>query len=754
VFHAEKDLVAAASVDPVDDDVRRLLESTRLDIVEKAKEERALQLDTDGALVSDVDTPQAAASPAWDASIAALVSVLASSTSSSSSSPSVTCGQVTASQPALRIPRSTFDSVLRHLDIDDARVALRTSGALAALGDLILVTSTFFRDGSGTGPIADATTFVGACMTLAAAADNDKNRLLLRSSGVLLACLDTLAAPDSALLPRLSQVVSNTSLGAVSACREVACAALHVVDAACRKGASVDSRAAVARHGFVSPRVPSSVAAVVATPGHTSIAERLASLTSELLTAPLSTLTGPGGVLECAELCARVLQSLAAGGSAYDAYESAAAKAKAPQPQPPLPITLAPFDALSTSWGPLRDGLNVVPALLDVASALLQRAAKSAAGEPGAQLLSSTAMQCCVGALANLAQLPSLRCHFVDPPVRAGAAVSTPVSPHRIQPLLKLLVAAVATGTAQGAEMASVEGWLTVLSGAVAALANACLGTSAVTDALCASGVPLALLRLVTQQLQERGVLRELDESMRLGGGYLVQPGALASCSTEADDRLGKASAAVELTARAGALLARTSSHPVVVAMLEKSENLVALTSAFSVAAACAPALLVSVHGPVIALLQDSLIRAVAAAVSASRLASIDTFMRSGGLPALVAVMRAQLASVSAHPSSSGEQLRSEARFIGIGNACTLLGSLLDEGTSAAVRRDHVLSEGCVDVLVDALKLNGGSDSPLAGGIRKNASVALARAVRDSACMARARELRGIEILIQLQMSK
>jgi hypothetical protein len=38
--------------------------------------------------------------------------------------------------------------------------------------------------------------------------------------------------------------------------------------------------------------------------------------------------------------------------------------------------------------------------------------------------------------------------------------------------------------------------------------------------------------------------------------------------------------------------------------------------------------------------------------------------------------------------------------------------------------------------------------------VRKNASVALARAVRDAACMARARELRGIEILMQLQMSK
>ena len=213
------------------------------------------------------------------------------------------------------------------------------------------------------------------------------------------------------------------------------------------------------------------------------------------------------------------------------------------------------------------------------------------------------------------------------------------------------------------------------------------------------------------------------------------------------------------MRARAAALLGRLSAQPSVLATLRERPHLQSLTAALASAAAPSG----SLNGPLpsdsdavvatpaassSALLQDSLLRVIAGvAAPGESPGTAAAVAAAGGLREIVAVMRSQLASLLLPPAAPGA-----GRFFGLGNACKLLGALLDD--AGAPLAAAFLGEGGVDVLVGALKLEGGSSDPQADAVRKNASVALARAVRDPACMARARELRGIEILVQLQMSK
>ncbi len=674
-------------------------------------------VDSHGELASsEADTPQAAPPVEWEAPIARLIAAL---------SP---CGAATTAP--LLISAAVIGDVLKHLDGDDARVALRSSGAVAALSDAIKAAVVYycvnFIDASAA-PLT-AASFSGACMLLAAAADNPKNRALLSTSGVLGACLDLLTVSDAQLSLRLAGPTSARVL------REVVCAALHIVDASCWKGASVDTRAVVARHAFFSPSSSKGGSEVTAW----NVSHRIASAASALRVSSIAELSGADGLLEYLGLCGSLLQSLAVGGSAYDAHLSSASLSSAAVNKK-LAVSLVPFEALSAAWGPCGDRPNPVSTLLDATSSLLLRAGSA---DPGAQLLASVAMQRCVGALANLAQLPALRIHFVDPIPASSRASDAPAAASRLQPLLKLLIAAAATGTAQGAAMAVTEGWLVVLGGAVAALANACLGTPAVSDALCACGAPFALLQLISQQQQQ-------SQLARVGGKQ--RAGLSADAGTASTVRDIPAVDLVELTARAAALLARISAHPAASAALQDPTQVKAATLALVACSALAPG---AANREAVALLQDSLVRVTAGLIAAATPPTFGVFMGAGGLQALVSVMHEQLASLKCITPADSQPTTGIGRFIGLGNACKLLGSLLDEGALLQVPRDTVLASGAIDVLVSSLKLDGGSSSPQAASVRKNASVALARAVRDAACMVRARELRGIEILIQLQMSK
>ena len=711
---AERDLRAAAAADPADDEVRRLLESTRLDLDEAAKEAHAAHLahqaaasEGDGA---ECDTVLSPAPLPWEQPLLRLCTAFADF-----SQPATQASTVSV-EPAV------FSAVLRLLDMDDVRVAFRMSGALGRLSAAVGATATQLRTATPPSRVLDAAAFAGACTCLAAAADNPKNRALLASSsgGVLIACLGVLSAPQG--------VVD----GAV-------CSALHVVDACCRgEGISaLDARAAVARHEFFSPPPAASAPGLRGggPPGAASrsVAELLLAVARAVTESTLSDLRASGGSLESLEVCCGVIQSLAAGAGSYEPPPAE----KPPAGAAAVPLADVPCAALA-AWGAAGGSGGIVGALLAAAEAVLQRAG-GARDAAGAALLSCGAMQRCVGALANLAQLSALRPSFVGdaaqaaaPPGGKDAAASAalPAARPRVQPLLKLLVAAatagsVGSGGGGAAAVFETEGWLVVVGSAVAALANASLGTPAVAEYLCASGVPRCLLGLV------------LPPPVRNGGEV-----------------------AYELPARAAALLGRLSALPAALATLREPQALRLLTGALCAAAGTVggpPAAAGASSVPASqALLQDSLVRAVAGAASFSPASSSPTdalcaatlVASGGGLRATVAIIGSQLASLLLAPGAPGA-----GRFIGLGNACKLIGALLDSRAEAASPA-ALLAAGGVDALVGALKLEGGSGDPQASAVRRNASVALARAVRDAACMARARELRGIEILMQLQLSK
>ena len=128
----------------------------------------------------------------------------------------------------------------------------------------------------------------------------------------------------------------------------------------------------------------------------------------------------------------------------------------------------------------------------------------------------------------------------------------------------------------------------------------------------------------------------------------------------------------------------------------------------------------------------DSLVKVIAAAMQTSP-AAADTVARGSGVAALVAVLRAALATLRG---------KSRSRAVAVGNACVALTALSER------HGDALLKAGACDLLVDALKAPGDAHAP----IRRNASLAIARLVRSHAgCEARIRALRGMEILVTLQ---
>jgi hypothetical protein len=99
-----------------------------------------------------------------------------------------------------------------------------------------------------------------------------------------------------------------------------------------------------------------------------------------------------------------------------------------------------------------------------------------------------------------------------------------------------------------------------------------------------------------------------------------------------------------------------------------------------------------------------------------------------------------------------------------IGNAGKLLSTLLGAAatTDAAAKSQAplpsaLLSYGAIEALIEALKMSLAApdatslqDTPAVLSTRKNIAGAIARLARDPACMARIRELRGIEILTKV----
>jgi hypothetical protein len=145
---------------------------------------------------------------------------------------------------------------------------------------------------------------------------------------------------------------------------------------------------------------------------------------------------------------------------------------------------------------------------------------------------------------------------------------------------------------------------------------------------------------------------------------------------------------------------------------------------------------------------QDALVRLLAGAVSAP---TVPPFLAAGGLPALIAVMRAALPSLApAGRAGGGAEVR--PRGVALGNACKLLISLT-AAPPEVCPPGQLVAAGACDVLVDCVKAAGSSAAgdAVAGTLRKNGAVALARLSRDAAALGRIRELRGVEILMQLR---
>jgi len=461
-------------------------------------------------------------------------------------------------------------------------------------------------------------------------------------------------------------------------------AALHVVDA-CTRGDGVtalqDTRAIVALRTHSCGDFPSEGAP------RRSVVDVLRTVSAAIVTAPSADLRSPGGVLDCLELCSGVLQSLSAGAGSFEpAVPSSTGTGTASKAVSVRPAML-PFETLA-AWG--RGTL--VAALLAAADAILQRMGSSRDGS----LLCCVAMQRCVGALANLAQLPTLRPDFAAvevTPAGPGKVAAAP-APH-LQPLLKILVAASAAGKSGATgPVFGTESWLVVLGSVLAALANASLGTPCVAERLCQSGAPIALLGLIGT---EKGIQRTIsDENLT----------------------------SIKLRSRAAALLGRLCALPATLSALREPKHMAALTAAFIAAARSGSGGTDAGEGDAEAeaQLQDSLVRAVAGMAASTDTPRAPLSFPAGTLQATVVIMRSQLASLKWPANTPGS-----GRFIGLGNACKLLGSLLESEPSA------LLSSGGVDVLVDALKLEGGSSDPQASAVRKNASVTLARVVRDPA---------------------
>ncbi len=240
--------------------------------------------------------------------------------------------------------------------------------------------------------------------------------------------------------------------------------------------------------------------------------------------------------------------------------------------------------------------------------------------------------------------------------------------------------------------------WDTVRASALGALSNACVGQESAPEALAKAGAAAVLLGM-------------LDE----GAGDMP----------------------FEVRSRAALLLGRLSGLPSTAAAL-CDPAVVARVTAW-----LAEALQAGKGGDAAAQYQDGLVRILAAAASATP-AATTALHAAGGAATLSAFIAAALPSL--RPSAG---LRSRAPAVG--NACKALIGLADASPEDAAaglppRPDALLAAGACEVLVEALKCAGDDNVP----VRKNAAVALARLARHPAAHARIRDLRGMEILVQV----
>jgi hypothetical protein len=137
----------------------------------------------------------------------------------------------------------------------------------------------------------------------------------------------------------------------------------------------------------------------------------------------------------------------------------------------------------------------------------------------------------------------------------------------------------------------------------------------------------------------------------------------------------------------------------------------------------------------------DAIVRVIASVLTANK-ALIEDFVHLAGVPALSRVLESAIAATKGTCA-----IERRNRMVCIGNACKVGISLADSSHHTAA-----LDGGLLDALIEALKLTANADDKDMVGVtaRKNVAVALAKFMRNTACSTRIRELRGMEILMQL----
>jgi tetratricopeptide (TPR) repeat protein len=551
-----------------------------------------------------------------------------------------------------------------------------------------------------------------------------------------------------------------------------------------------EGRAAAASHPFVkgwwraqlaaSPAGGAGGAAPPALPGplpflaaveevsHVDIIARVRGFTRMMMTE----IDLPAGVVEEAAEAASALQFLAAAAPKSSEPEAAAPLNAAVRAKPQVDINAPHVEAhaaimsgFSVADGPAQAAggasaasplpgpgpRHPVPALLQLVTILIGRSVFD--GEP---ILTSGLMQCAVGALANFAATESLRPAFIAPAVQvaeppqsaagkaaggakkdtAAASVTERVKQHaketRAKSTRKVGAAAAAAPSAASAAAAATTtapsapnppalhplldlqripvppsiAWDVVRGSALGALSNACVGSEPAAACLVSSGAVDVLL----------GVLDDASSAAAAAGA------APPSMNPEVRSRTALLLGRLSGTAGAVAL-----TEPGTVGRVTRwlGESLAAPANATA-----SPALLAAAVQ-----YQDGLVRLLAGITDPT---ACESIVAAGGVKILVAFLRAALPTL--RPSTANGM---RARAAAVGNACRVfIGfSSLPSAPSA------VLAAGGCDVLVDALKSAGDAETV---PVRKNAAVALARLAKDPGCIERIRELRGMEMLIQV----
>jgi hypothetical protein len=705
---ALEDLEAAARAEPASADVARALRAARIDAAERAKEAAlplprapasvaADGLPSAGAIADAVALADMDARAVIERAAARLARLAALRAPAGGAAPA----GATELTNELRAASRELRAAAARLDADEARVLARTTGLLAAAAGELRDTAAAVagaRAAAAGGALAHMAVAAAAAHFLAAAADNAKNRVLVRGERVagsaLGAALDLLALPDALAAGAWAAAfdpVPTPAAAAAAAATAAAAEWLPQLRGACASLAEAfarpsaedpEGRAALVAHAFFR--------ADAAAPACGTIAQRLAADAAALSRFAPGRL--PAGSLDALATTARVLQALCVAAPTR-AAERGAKRAPADPAALIHEVVMRAVDALAGDGGGGGGGGGAPPAparthpaaaLLACVTALLGRALLD-----GEALLWSPAMVAAVGALANLAQREAMRgALLADAAGAAGAAALRP-----LVDLLRIPVPAPAPAD-----------WDAVRGSALAALSNVCLDGAGAVEVVARAGAVAVTLGMLTGATPLPAALR---------GRTATLLGRLATSAAAAAALAGDAAAVRHVVA----LLAKSAAAPPAVLPDWARATLVDSEGAF----------------------QDGLLRLLAGAGDGVA----EAVFAAGGVAALAAALRSALAPAA--PAAAGAP-PARARTVGAGNACKVLIAL----AAHAPAHDAFLRDGACDALADALKSPGPDGDAAAAAVRRNAAAAIARLMRHPACAERLRAQRAMEVLLSL----